>query len=431
MKAQKFGVWFTIISLPNTGPRVKTYLDKYRDLVTAVDSSGRSALDMAHLSNKDLLSAMFLWYGRYKLIDLRPEHISSTCYLFKATDELELDEIGSRRHSRVALKIMFRKDQFVKEVKARCHNFSPEYVIECIRTYPPYDGSENDEQALKSFNDIVEVTCKENGNLTKEEAERMFCVVMPLADRSLFSAMKQEKFTGKDQDIRYIKTLFIRLLKCVQHMHEKNILHADIKPLNIVRLGVDPKLIDFDAACQINKDYVGCKSSSAYCPPESIFYDKDSGTHSIPNDFLIAHPSFDIWSLGCILYQLIHPLVMPLFAASRDDTLTDDKNFADNLSVLCNWTDEVKRQKLSSIADPIASNLLSRMLMKSPASRISIVDILLHPFFREKISTGDSELHLVSSSQEVNALSRIENLLKQNPDVLSVEAEVSHISYYD
>jgi hypothetical protein len=39
------------------------------------------------------------------------------------------------------------------------------------------------------------------------------------------------------------------------------LLHADIKPLNIIRTSTRWKLIDLDAACVIGKDVVGAKSS--------------------------------------------------------------------------------------------------------------------------------------------------------------------------
>ena len=38
---------------------------------------------------------------------------------------------------------------------------------------------------------------------------------------------------------------------------------------------------------------------------------------------LIAHPSFDVWSLGCILYQMCTPDVRPLFASGQYDHLYD------------------------------------------------------------------------------------------------------------
>ena len=39
-------------------------------------------------------------------------------------------------------------------------------------------------------------------------------------------------------------------------------------------------------------------------------------------DLLVAQPSFDVWSLGCILYQMCSPDVRPLFQGTAYLTLT-------------------------------------------------------------------------------------------------------------
>ena len=88
------------------------------------------------------------------------------------------------------------------------------------------------------------------------------------------------------------------------------------------------KLIDLDACCVIGVDTVGSKSSSAYLPPEAIFASDELNIavvrspanaafvyekHNKQIDLLTAHPSFDVWSLGCILYQMSTADVRPLF----------------------------------------------------------------------------------------------------------------------
>ena len=84
------------------------------------------------------------------------------------------------------------------------------------------------------------------------------------------------------------------------------------------------RLIDFDASVSYrDKQYVGAKYSSAYCPPEMLeFVDTDynstiyirtyktdvSGApikSDLPFTLLLAHPSYDMWSLGVTLYQVL------------------------------------------------------------------------------------------------------------------------------
>eukprot|EP01034_Spumella_vulgaris_P019694 gene19694-25200_t len=146
-----------------------------------------------------------------------------------------------------------------------------------------------------------------DSQLTKAEAESMYCVVMPLADRNLFVALKQERFVAQE-DLSDVKHIFTQLLKCADHMHSKGMLHGDLKTLNIVRIGGDWKLIDLDASCRLGKDCID-KYSSAYIPPEAVHVNKSKKvafvrSKSVDNTLgitpLLAHSSYDIWSLGCM-----------------------------------------------------------------------------------------------------------------------------------
>ena len=84
------------------------------------------------------------------------------------------------------------------------------------------------------------------------------------------------------------------------------------------------RLIDFDASVSYHaKQYVGAKYSSAYCPPEMLelvctdngsivcvrTYKTDICGAPIQTDLryslLLAHPSYDMWSLGVTLYQVV------------------------------------------------------------------------------------------------------------------------------
>ena len=192
-----------------------------------------------------------------------------------------------------------------------------------------------------------------------------------------------------------VKHVFTQLAHCVEHMHEKGVLHGDLKTLNMVRTGGRWKLIDLDAACVIGTGKVGHKSSSAYVPPEAIYVDRVAGTACVRSavavakgearyDLLTAHPSFDVWSLGCTLYQMCTTDVRPLFRGGQDDNLTDDLTEEDNLFVLAEWSSDHKRKKLIRVTDSSARNLLAQMLHKDPHQRPSLGRVLAHPFLSGK-----------------------------------------------
>ena len=261
-------------------------------------------------------------------------------------------------------------------------------IVVDVQTMATHDVGQDNEPE-----EVLDVEADATGQLTKANAEKLYLLVMPLADRNLFVALKQERWAGKNmEEVRHV---FVQLVHCVEHMHERGVLHADLKPLNIVRTGGQWKLIDLDAACEIGKEPVGHKSSSAYVPPEAIYID-NAGSHAcvrstvaVANgdanyELLTAHPSFDVWSLGCILYQMCTPDVKPLMQGGQDDNLTDDQTEEDNLFALAKWSHWKKAKKLLRVDNPSARNLLGQMLHKDPLQRPTLARVLGHPFLSGK-----------------------------------------------
>jgi serine/threonine protein kinase len=142
--------------------------------------------------------------------------------------------------------------------------------------------------------------------------------------------------------------------------------------------------------CVASDSHVGSKTSSAYVPPEMVYRDEATDIvrlkapgGEVGVSSLLAHPSFDVWALACILYQMCHPDVRPLFQATNDDTLGLDPS-GDCLTSLLEWTDLTKQEKLAQITDDKARNLLAQMLTKDPEKRPSLARVLTHPFLSKK-----------------------------------------------
>jgi serine/threonine protein kinase len=387
LAAYDYALWFEIIQQDVEGidRKVMDYLSQYPNLVDAQDDHSRRASQMAIGRVKEVMMELCLWFGRYHIVESRPEHQSETCYVYKAIDERLSSPLNSQ--SFMALKLMKVKSQFRREICIRNHHFLSDYVIGIIRTHPHIDD-------FHSGEGMDEISDDDNhGVMTKQRAERFYCVVFPYADRTLFQALKNEQFD--DGEMRFI---FIQLVKCVQHLHCKGILHGDLKPMNIMRDNGKWKLIDFDAACRIGSDNVGWKSSTAFMPPESIYSNqflniavvRSPSNQMLYHDqvdieLLLAHPSFDIWSLGCILYQLCHPDRQTLFFANRDDNLRlDDDEAQDSIWMLSGWGRDIMRRKLKDIKDDNARNLISQILSPDPKDRPSLSRILAHPYVSGK-----------------------------------------------
>ncbi len=106
-----------------------------------------------------------------------------------------------------------------------------------------------------------------------------------------------------EPDLRTCLTVFVALLRGVQHAHERGIVHRDLKPANVIITDVDgkptPKLIDFGIAVGIDSGSgdtpVDNAGSPAYMSPEQ--FDRSMGVDA----------RSDVYSLGLILLELLQP----------------------------------------------------------------------------------------------------------------------------
>ena len=366
--------------------KVKQLVSSYPVLADVRNADGRSALDIASNSLRGILQEVLLWHGRYRVVESSPEHISATCCVYKAVDERQLDSSG--QPSQVALKLMNTKSHFIRECSARDRNLSPELIVTVLHCHPMLQSSSSSSSTeFPDIDEYIDMDMSKIGRLSnKDSIERLYLLVMPWGSRNLFTALKQERWAGRNQD--EIRHVFTQLVRCVEHLHSKDLIHGDIKPLNFLRTNGQWQLIDLDAVANLSSGFVGLKYSSAYVPPEAIHVDNISCIASVKtphsHEKLVAHQSFDVWALGCILYQMANIDVIPLLQGNQDDNLSGDITIEDNLYALADWTPEFKKKKLSRIADKQICNLLSQMIHKDPLKRPSLSRVLAHPFISLK-----------------------------------------------
>lgn len=108
---------------------------------------------------------------------------------------------------------------------------------------------------------------------------------------SLTDSIEEESFNSNNILI-YIQQIII----AIQYCHNHDIIHADIKPDNLVFVGNILKLIDFGTAIPYSSSKKSVDfeiTSPAYRAPE-IYLEDPNFNHKI-----------DIWGIGCVLYFMI------------------------------------------------------------------------------------------------------------------------------
>eukprot|EP00941_MAST-03F_sp_MAST-3F-sp1_P004420 g4420.t1 len=107
-------------------------------------------------------------------------------------------------------------------------------------------------------------------------------------------------------NINYVRLLWQQMLTAVHVIHEERIVHGDLKPANFLFVQGTLKLIDFGIAKEIeSNDTTNIVRDSQvgtlnFMAPEALA-DISGGATGLK----LSRAS-DIWSLGCILYQLVY-----------------------------------------------------------------------------------------------------------------------------
>ena len=100
-------------------------------------------------------------------------------------------------------------------------------------------------------------------------------------------------------DFLQIRRITRDLALALDHLHTKDRIHADLKPLNVVRVGTSWQLIDLDVSSAIGGPFGTKKPSSGYCPPEmaSVLLNATKEGKLVTADLktYTANVAYDLW----------------------------------------------------------------------------------------------------------------------------------------
>lgn len=219
-------------------------------------------------------------------------------------------------------------------------------------------------------------------------------IVQCLMETDLYKLLKTQRLSND-----HICYFLYQILRGLKYIHSANVLHRDLKPSNLLlNTTCDLKICDFGLArvADPDHDHTGFLTEYVatrwYRAPE-IMLNSKGYTKSI-----------DIWSVGCILSEMLSN--RPIFPGKH---YLDQLNHIlgilgspsnEDLSCIIN---EKARSYLQSLpfkpkipwtrlypnANPQALDLLERMLTFNPHKRIKVEEALAHPYLEQYYDPED------------------------------------------
>ncbi|EGR28202.1 protein kinase domain protein [Ichthyophthirius multifiliis] len=185
-----------------------------------------------------------------------------------------------------------------------------------------------------------------------QENELVFIVLDYAQNGNLYSYLQKKKHFSEKEAFKF----FYQTCQALKYLHEMNIVHRDIKPENIlIDENLQVKLCDFGWCTEDmeNPRNTFC-GTYEYMAPEIVFRQQ--------YDYRI-----DIWALGVLIYEFLHGS-----APFKGKSLKEIQLKIQKGDVL-----------FSTQITDLSKSLICKLLQANPLKRISIDDILQHPWMQK------------------------------------------------
>ncbi|KAF2186824.1 kinase-like protein [Zopfia rhizophila CBS 207.26] len=174
-------------------------------------------------------------------------------------------------------------------------------------------GYKGEIDLLRKLNDVERVVRLYDWEV--DESRQILSVLMELGESDLARIIRVKLDPADAKlDLSFTRYYWKEMLECMQAVHEHDIVHSDLKPANFLLVQGRLKIIDFGIANAIDIDNTvnvhrdSLVGTPNYMSPESL-EDTNAGMGgqmgNVGKMMKLGKPS-DVWSLGCILYQMIY-----------------------------------------------------------------------------------------------------------------------------
>ncbi|OCH86506.1 Pkinase-domain-containing protein [Obba rivulosa] len=218
--------------------------------------------------------------------------------------------------------------------------------------------AKSDKQQLGIDREITMMKLMDHPNIMRiydvyEGEKELYLILEYIEGGELFDFLVNRGKLPPQEALAYFKQIVYGL----NYAHTFSIIHRDLKPENILIHSLNPPLIK-----------IADWGMAAFAPPSLQLETSCGSPHYASPEIVNGHKycgnATDIWSCGVILFALLTGR-LPF----------DDKNVRTLLSKV-----KVGKYDMPSFIDPLAKDLLSRMLVVDVTRRITMTEILAHPW---------------------------------------------------
>ncbi|XP_039693055.1 serine/threonine-protein kinase Nek11 isoform X3 [Pteropus medius] len=224
-----------------------------------------------------------------------------------------------------------------------------------------------------------------------------FCIITEYCEgRDLDYKIQEYKEAGRTFPEGQIIEWFVQLLLGVDYMHERRILHRDLKSKNIFLKNNVLKIGDFGVSrllmgsCDLATTLTG---TPHYMSPEAL---KHQGYDT----------KSDIWSLACILYEM----------CCMNHAFTGSNFLAIVLKIVEGDTPSLPKRYPKEL-----NAIMERMLNKNPSLRPSAIEILKIPYIDEQLQ------HLMCRYSEMTLEDKNLNCQKEAAHIINAMQKKIHL----
>lgn len=254
----------------------------------------------------------------------------------------------------------------------------------CVKCYAKDTGKQYAVKIMSLLHDAsheIEAleTCQGHSNVVQlvehmEDNAYLYIVFELLNGGELFSRIRECNSFPE----AIARSYFNQLVQAIDYMHTRGIVHRDLKPENIMFVDraetSQLKIVDFGFARKKSSEETPPCFTLDYAAPESLL----KGT---------TKESRDLWSLGVILYTMVCGNTP--FMPSNVNKQSDEKNYRLQLTEkIRNGTFNRNCPAWDNLSKT-ARDLITSLLKVDEAERLTLEDVLVHPWVQTANDSDD------------------------------------------